>query len=429
MSRDSFEEQWLADLPSEWVQHRADFLCQSYRVTVDPERFGDDLVAHYSIPQVQETGGPAIETASDIASLKLLIKEPTLLVSKLNPRKSTICIAIPDPSYPTLASSEFVALSSDKFDQKYAYYLWSSEKVRDRLSALTQSATRSHQRVNPADITKIIWKWPSLDTQQRIARFLDEKTARIDMLIEKKQALLNRLAEKRQALITRAVTKGLNPDVPMKPSGVDWLGDIPSHWDLLPLRRVTRKVTTGRTPPSALADYFTDGDVNWFTPGDFGDGMELCDSERKIASTAIDDGVVSLYPSGTVFLVAIGATLGKVAIAKEPGSANQQVNAMIMEGRNSPQFLAYFIEGFRNEVRVTSNGNTLAILNQDGTKSLMVLKPPVEEQEAISAFLIGQDQQDLIVIGEVERSCQLLVEYRAALVSVAVTGQLPELNE
>ncbi|WP_349812062.1 restriction endonuclease subunit S [Xanthomonas dyei] len=143
---------------------------------------------------------------------------------------------------------------------------------------------------------------PELLAQQRIARFLDDKTARIDALIEKKQALQERLAEKRQALITRAVTKGLNPDVPMKPSGVDWLGDIPSHWDLLQLRRVTRKVTTGRTPPSALADYFTDGDVNWFTPGDFGDGIELCDSERKISSTAIDDGVASLYPSGTVFL-------------------------------------------------------------------------------------------------------------------------------
>lgn len=77
---------------------------------------------------------------------------------------------------------------------------------------------------------------------------------------------------------------------------------------------------------------------------------------------------------------------------------------------------------------MTSNGNTLAILNQDGTKALMVLRPPVEEQEAISEFLIGQDQRDSIVIGEVERSCQLLAEYRAALVTAAVTGQLPELN-
>ena len=81
-------------------------------------------------------------------------------------------------------------------------------------------------------------RFPPLDTQRRIARFLDEKTARIDGLIEKKRALLDRLAEKRQALITRAVTKGLNPDAPMKPSGIDWLGDIPAHWEVLPLKRI-----------------------------------------------------------------------------------------------------------------------------------------------------------------------------------------------
>ncbi len=78
---------------------------------------------------------------------------------------------------------------------------------------------------------------PPLDTQQRIARFLDENTARIDGLIEKKRALLDRLAEKRQALITRAVTKGLNPA--MKPSGIDWLGDIPAHWDIQRVKYAT----------------------------------------------------------------------------------------------------------------------------------------------------------------------------------------------
>ena len=81
---------------------------------------------------------------------------------------------------------------------------------------------------------------PPLNTQQRIARFLDEKTAQIDALIEKKRALLERLAEKRQALITRAVTKGLNPDAPMKPSGIDWLGDIPAHWEVNRLNRQIR---------------------------------------------------------------------------------------------------------------------------------------------------------------------------------------------
>lgn len=268
---------------------------------------------------------------------------------------------------------------------------------------------------------------PPLETQQRIARFLDDKTARIDGLIEKKRALLDRLAEKRQALITRAVTKGLNPDAPMKPSGIDWLGDIPAHWDVLPLRRLARSVSTGRTPPGAEGDYFAGGEVNWFTPGDFGSGIELTESARRLIPEALHDGVASLFPTGTVFLVAIGATLGKVAVGTEPGSANQQINAIVLEMENDPYYLAYFLHGFRDEVRVSSNGNTLGILNQSGTKSLPILRPPTAEQNEISAYLRSHDVRNADVVQQIENSLMLLRQYRAAIITAAVSGQVADL--
>lgn len=425
MNRDEFEQQWLAGLPESWQEKRADFLCDSYRVTVDPEIYGDGLVAHYSIPQVQATGGPAVEPASDIDSSKLLITDRTLLVSKLNPRKTTVCIAVPDAELPTLASGEFVAINSRKIDQGYAYYLWSSAKVTDRLSAIVHSVTRSHQRVNPADITKLPWKWPPLETQRRIARFLDSKTARIDALIAKKHALLERLAEKRQALITQAVTKGLDPSVPMKDSGIDWLGQIPAHWEVLPLRRVAFRVATGRTPPTAEGDYFTGGDVNWYTPGDFAEGAEeLGDSERKITQDAVNDGAGVLFPAAVVMLVAIGATLGKVAIATTPASANQQINAIILDHENDAQYVAYFLHGFRNEVRVMSNANTLGILNQSATKALPVLRPPWQEQKEIATRLIERDRRHAAIVEKIQQSIALLREQRDAWITAAVTGQL-----
>ena len=268
---------------------------------------------------------------------------------------------------------------------------------------------------------------PPLDTQRRIARFLDDKTSCIDALIEKKRALLDRLAEKRQALITRAVTKGLNPNAPVKSSGIDWLGDVPTHWEILPLRRIARKVTTGRTPPSTYTDYFADGTVNWFTPGDFGVGIELDVSARKITPEAIKDGVATLFPADTILLVGIGATLGKVAVITVDGSANQQINAILCEGRNDPYFFTYFLHGFRKEVRVTSNGNTLGILNQDGTKSLTVPIPPATEQREISRILREYDDRVTVVMLKVEHSIDHLQDYRAATITSAVTGRLTEL--
>lgn len=295
-----------------------------------------------------------------------------------------------------------------------------------KIAQITNGST--HKTIYQGDAASLEICVPPLETQRRIAYFLDEKTARIDALIEKKRALLDRLAEKRQALITRAVTKGLNPDAPMKHSGIDWLGEIPYHWEAVPLRRIARKVATGRTPPSGATDYFTDGEINWFTPGDFGYDIELQGSTRKIISEALEDGVSTLFPKATVFLVGIGATLGKVAVSTNVGSANQQINAILIKQTNDPYYLAYFLHGFREEVRVASNGNTLGILNQDGTKSLPVLKPPASEQKDIAGFIREQDRGSAAVIEEIRRSIDLLGEYRSTLITAAVTGQITELN-
>ena len=231
---------------------------------------------------------------------------------------------------------------------------------------------------------------PPLETQKRIAAFLDEKTTRIDGLIAKKQALLERLAEKRQAIITQAVTEGLNPAAPTKDSGIDWLGQIPAHWEALPLRRIADRVVTGRTPPSAAGDFFTDGEVPWFTPGDF-EGLFLRGAEKSLILDAFSEGHGIRFPANSVLLVGIGATLGKVAVAPMECSSNQQVNAITVSGKAEPVFVAYFLHAFRNEVRMSASGNTLPILNQDKTKSIVVTRPPLGEQVEIANSLQERD--------------------------------------
>jgi type I restriction enzyme, S subunit len=209
-----------------------------------------------------------------------------------------------------------------------------------------------------------------------------------------------------------------------KHSGIEWIGHIPAHWDVLPLRRVTCRVATGRTPPSTNMDYFTDGELNWFTPGDFSTGIELHESARKVTTEAIEDGVCTLFPKGTVFLVGIGATLGKAAVNTTAGSANQQINAILPGNNTDPYFMAYFLQGFRTEVRVTSNGNTLGILNQDGTKSLLMPVPPLDAQRRIAGFL---DEKTARIDGLIEKKRALLdrlAEKRQALITRAVTKGL-----
>lgn len=209
---------WLGDIPEHWTIRRSDFVVDTNRKQVSAESLNDTEVIHYSIPNVQKYGAGIVESGDKVDSSKLLISEEQLLVSKLNPRKATLCIAKPDEGYMVIASSEFVPILPAKADLRYAYYLWGADKITKLLSSMVQSVTRSHQRVNPSDILKLHWAWPTQEEQKAIARFLDFKTTQIDALIsamggagsnpqnEKKRSMVALLHEYRAALITTAVT-------------------------------------------------------------------------------------------------------------------------------------------------------------------------------------------------------------------------------
>lgn len=346
-----------------------------------------------------------------------------VLFNKLRPYLAKVYHA----EFDGVSSGELLCLrpSSEVFP-RYLFFVVSSKAFVDAVDAETFGTKMP--RADWDIVGHEPLPLPPLDVQKRIAAFLDEKTVRLDGLIAKKQALLERLAEKRQAIITQAVTKGLNPAAPTKDSGIDWLGQIPAHWDVLPLRRIASTVTTGRTPPSAAGDFFSDGAVPWFTPGDFGENLILGESEKNLSEDAFREGFAVRYPAHSVLLVGIGATLGKVGLAPTICSSNQQINAITVSSENDPYFLATYLHAFRNEVRMLASGNTLPILNQDKTKSLIVVRPPVAEQRDIAVFVKGFGKQLAPVTAQIEKSITLLKEERAALITAAVTGQIEGLR-
>lgn len=420
------EAEWLSGFPPEWRELRADFLCNPYRVTVSPDRYEGEMVAHYSIPQVQETGGPLVEPADDIDSSKLLITRPTLLVSKLNPRKRTICIAEPQGELVTLASGEFVPIQSDQFDQRFGYYIWLSEKVTDRLSAIVQSATRSHQRVLPADILKLPWKWPPLETQKRIAAFLDEKTSQIDALIAKKKALLERLAEKRQAIITQSVTKGLKPAAPMKDSGIDWLGQIPAHWERGNIRRFAT-MKTGHTPSRSVAEYWDDCTIPWFTLSDVwqlrdGTRIYIEDTAEKISALGLANSAAELLPAGTV-IFSRTASIGFSGIMPVAMATTQDFWNWICGPKLSPEYLLLLFRAMTQKFAEITNGSTHKTIYQPIAAGLEICVPPREEQGKIIMMVTGAMKEADVARTKITESIARLTEYRSALITAAVTGQ------
>jgi type I restriction enzyme S subunit len=209
-----------------------------------------------------------------------------------------------------------------------------------------------------------------------------------------------------------------------KNSGVGWLGDVPEHWKVMTIRRVASSVQTGTTPSTEPASAEVEGGLAWYTPGDFRDALRLSTSLKKLSSNSIRNGEVRKFPPGSVLIVGIGATLGKVGYLERISSANQQINAVVPNASVDGYFLAYSLCVKAEIMRVLSNASTIGIMNQERTKEVPLAVPPLSEQSGITAFLDRETAKIDALVEEQRRLVDLLKEKRRAVISHTVTKGL-----
>ena len=322
---------------------------------------------------------------------------------------------------------------SGKIEPEFIYYWFTFLKVSGYVEMICNVATIPHftaEKVKAAPLTL-----PPPDTQRRIGRFLNEKTARIDGLIEKKRALLERLAEKRLALITRAVTKGLNPDAPMKPSGIDWLGDIPAHWEVKRLQFLLNGGTlNGLYKPKE--DFDPEG-IPFVQMGEafrspvFDGGTEDCvhASNDEIEKWGLMSGDFLIARRSIVF-----EGSGKSVLVSGLRGPHLFESSMIRIRLQNPQqhskYLSFYFQSHIGRVAVLSVTKRVTISGIDSQqlKSIHIPVPPDSEARDIAATCETCGRNAQHVEREISASIKRLAEYRAALVTAAVTGQLPELR-
>ena len=312
--------------------------------------------------------------------------------------------------------------NKNKVYSKWLVWLMESSRFNEELDNYSDQTTIKTIRV--PNLLSINIPLPKYDEQNAIANFLYQKTAEIDGLIADKEKLIELLQEKRQAIITEAVTKGLNPNVRMKDSGIEWIGEIPEHWGVEPIKYLVKTIQTGTTPTTKNDDYF-DGDIQWFTPGDFQGSKELYESSRKISNRAIIDNEARLFPKNTVMIVGIGATVGKVAKLGIEGSFNQQITGLIVnEQRLNCDYLYYWLYINQETIKNISNYTTLPIINNEFVKNFECLSLPLDEQQAIVNYLNQKTSEIDDLILKIRLQIQKLKEYRQSLISEAVTGKI-----
>ncbi|KVV16413.1 restriction endonuclease subunit S [Flavobacterium sp. TAB 87] len=208
-----------------------------------------------------------------------------------------------------------------------------------------------------------------------------------------------------------------------KDSGIEWIGEIPEHWEVKRLKHIVETVKTGSTPPSEEIQYFEPKEINWFGPGDF-DNLILEDSKRKISQLAINENKCKLFPAHSILLIGIGATVGKIGIVSEACSSNQQINAIILKNEYIPKFYMYFLSTIKDIIVMEASSATLPIFNQTQTNNLLLTIPSLDEQTTIANYLDQKTTQIDQLINKKKRFIELLQEERTAVINQAVTKGL-----
>jgi type I restriction enzyme S subunit len=335
-------------------------------------------------------------------------------------RQGALCGNINFASGKFFASEHAIVVNpTDEFNSKWLGLLLLTMNLNQ------YSVSAAQPGLSAETIGRLRLPVPTFKEQTAIAQFLDQKTAQIDALIAKKQQLLEKLAEQRTALISHAVTKGLDPNAPMKDSGVAWLGEVPEHWEVKRLKFISESVQTGTTPPSANPEYYDSDDVDWFSPSDFSNrNLYLEKSKKRLSQLALEDGSVKNIAPNSILIVGIGATLGKVGMNRSAATANQQINAVLLHQSICSSFILYSLSVKQELMKLISNSTTLGIMNQDKTKQIPLSIPPITEQTAIAQYLDQKTAELDQMTDKVQAVIDKLKEYRAALITQAVTGQI-----
>jgi type I restriction enzyme S subunit len=404
---------WLGDVPEHWATTQVRYVCEcldGQRVPlnasersgrqgniaywgangivdhVDQALFDEDLVL------LGEDGAPFFERNRPVAFFSQGKVWPNNHIHVLRPVAS--------------GSGKFITNALNVTD--YAQFIDGS--TRDKLTQGSMNA--------------IPLPWPSPIEQACIVAFLDRESAKIDELIAEQQRLIGLLREKRQAVISHGVTKGLNPDAPMKPSGIEWLGDVPQHWEVKRLKHISPFITVGVVVNPST--FVADEGFPFIYGGDIREGVIDWKNARRIDAKSSEANSKTRLKAGDLLTVRVGAPGVTAVVPIECEGGNCASVMLIRQGSFNSHWLCYAMNTriVRFQVEVVQYGAAQEQFNISHAVNFWAPTPPRAEQDKIAEFLADESTRFDALSAEAQRAIDLLQERRTALISAAVTGQI-----
>ena len=422
--------EWLGSIPSHWEVKKLKYLGEAIiGLTYSP----DDVV--------DEGEGTLVLRSSNIQNKKLAFDDNVYvnkeIPEKLRTKKNDILICARNGSRALIGKNALIDESAEGvsfgafmsiFRSKYNNYL---SKVFNSALFEYQSGTFLTATINQlttGNLNSFEVPLPPLEERELIANFLDHETAKIDTLIAKQEKLIELLKEKRQAVISHAVTKGLNPDVAMKDSGVEWLGQVPEHWTVSKFGYISQVVRGGSPRPAGDPTLFNGDYSPWVTVAEITKDDELYLTSTETFLTKKGSEQCRVFQSGTLLLSNSGATLGVPKILTINANANDGVVGF-ENLKIDTEYAYFYLSVLTNDLRErVKQGSGQPNLNTDIVKAISITIPPENEVKEIVADIKKKIDHFSKLMASAESAIQLMQERRTALISAAVTGKIDVRN-
>ena len=412
---------WLGSIPSHWEAKRL-----RWAATLITEKASDTDYA-IGLEHIESWSGRVLDTESEYAGDGISIQPGDVLFGKLRPYLAKVALA----DRPGGAVGDFHVLrpssqSEGRFLQLQMLTPWFISVV----DGSTYGAKMP--RASWSFVSNIVLALPPLDEQRAIAAFLDRETGKIDALVEEQRRLIALLKEKRQAVISHAVTKGLDPTAPLKPSGIDWLGDIPAHWEVVQVRRIVRQFEQGWSP-ECFSRPAEPGEWGVLKTGCVNGGFYREQENKALPPETPPEPELQVRKGDVLMSRASGSPdlIGSVARVNETAGRimlSDKIFRLRLEPHADPGFVvwAFASDPVRDQIiRAISGAEGMANnLPQSKLKAFSFVLPPPEEQARIVSWLKQRTLQIDDLIREAETAIDLLQERRSALISAAVTGKI-----
>ena len=406
--------EWLGAIPTGWGAKKLGSLFDERREKVSDKDFAAlSVTMNGIVPQLDS----AAKTL-DVDNRKL-VKKGDFVINSRSDRKGSAGLSELDGSVSLISN----VLIPREIDGQFIHHLLRSYPFQEEYYRFGKGIVADLWSTNFASMKNITLPVPTKLEQIQIAAFLDRETAKIDELIAKQQRLIELLEEKRQAVISHAVTRGLNPNVLMRPSGIDWLGDIPTHWGTPKLFNVSTRIGDGlhSTP------IYQDGTSYYFINGNnLNDGQILTgENTKEVPKSEFNKHFIKLDKRSV--LMSINGTIGKLAIYNDENIILGKSAAYINCAENlEPRFLLHFLscDQSKKYYDLEITGTTIFNLSLNSIRQMKSCVPPLNEQREIVNFCDNQKVKFDLLLTKVQSAISLLKERRTALISATVTGKI-----